>query len=52
MGGRKLWESKDEKLWVHDLFYELTTQDESFSIKEGFALKFFFFIDLRCNLKF
>jgi hypothetical protein len=25
IGGRKLWESKDEKLWVHDLFYELTT---------------------------
>lgn len=22
MGGRKLWEAKDEKPWVHDLFEE------------------------------
>ncbi len=28
--GKKVWESKDEKLWVHDLFDELTTRDESF----------------------
>jgi hypothetical protein len=39
MAGRKLWESKDEKLWVHDLFDKLTTQDESFSIEGGFELK-------------
>jgi hypothetical protein len=39
MGGRKLWESKDEKLWVHDLFDELITRDESFSAEVGFALK-------------
>jgi hypothetical protein len=43
MGGRKLWESKDEKLWVHDLFDELITRDESFSAEVGFALK------LRCK---
>jgi hypothetical protein len=35
MGGRKLWESKDEKLWVHDLFDEHITQDESFSAERG-----------------
>jgi hypothetical protein len=40
-GGRKLWESKDEKLWVHDLFDQLTTRDESFSAEARFALKFF-----------
>jgi hypothetical protein len=34
-GGRKLWEFKDEKLWVHDLFDELTTQDESFFARQG-----------------
>jgi hypothetical protein len=36
MGGKNLWESKDEKLWVHDLFDELITQDESFSAKARF----------------
>jgi hypothetical protein len=35
MGGRKLWESKDEKLWVHDLFDEIITRDESFSAERG-----------------
>lgn len=31
MGGRKLWEAKDEKPWVHDLFEELNVRDENFS---------------------
>jgi len=35
MGGKKLWESKDEKLWVHD-FDELITQDENLSAKARF----------------
>ncbi len=39
--GKKLWESKDEKLWVHDLFDELTKWDESFLLEARFALKLF-----------
>jgi hypothetical protein len=39
--GKKLCESKNEKLWVHELFDELTTRDESFSEEAGFALKLF-----------
>jgi hypothetical protein len=39
--GKKLWESKDEKLWIHDLFDELITRDESFSTQAGFAPKLF-----------
>lgn len=31
MGGRKLWEAKDEKPWVHDLFEDLNVRDDSFS---------------------
>ncbi|KAL2534138.1 CASC3/Barentsz eIF4AIII binding [Abeliophyllum distichum] len=27
LGGRKLWESKDERKWGHDKFEELTTQE-------------------------
>jgi hypothetical protein len=41
MRGRKLWESKDEKLWVHEFFYEHTKGDDSFSTKVGFALNLF-----------
>jgi hypothetical protein len=41
MGGRKLWESNNEKLWVHDLFDELTTLDNSFFVKARFASSFF-----------
>jgi hypothetical protein len=40
-GGRKLWKSKDEKLWVHDLFDELTKRDESLFEEARFALKLF-----------
>lgn len=29
-GGRKLWEAKDEKPWVHDRFEELKLNDESY----------------------
>jgi hypothetical protein len=28
---RKLWEAKDEKPWVHDLFEELNVRDENYS---------------------
>lgn len=35
-GSRKLWESKDEKPWVHDLFEELNLRDDSFR-DEGFS---------------
>nr|XP_024401518.1 protein MLN51 homolog isoform X1 [Physcomitrium patens] len=30
-GSRKLWEAKDEKPWVHDLFEELNVRDDSYS---------------------
>lgn len=29
-GSRKLWEAKDEKPWVHDLFEELNVRDDSY----------------------
>ncbi|XP_068648676.1 protein MLN51 homolog [Aristolochia californica] len=29
-GGRKLWESKDDRAWVHDRFEELNLQDEHY----------------------
>lgn len=29
-GSRKLWEAKDEKPWVHDLFEELNMRDDSY----------------------
>ncbi|KAJ4828685.1 hypothetical protein Tsubulata_050138 [Turnera subulata] len=29
-GGRKLWESKDDKKWGHDKFEELTSQDRNY----------------------
>lgn len=35
-GSRKLWEAKDEKPWVHDLFEELNMRDDSFR-DDGFA---------------
>lgn len=35
-GSRKLWEAKDEKPWVHDLFEELNLRDDSFR-DEGFS---------------
>lgn len=33
---RKLWEAKDEKPWVHDLFEELNLRDDSFR-DDGFS---------------
>ena len=29
-GGRKLWESKDEKPWVHDRFEELKLSEDNY----------------------
>ncbi|KAJ0985599.1 hypothetical protein J5N97_003955 [Dioscorea zingiberensis] len=29
-GGRKLWESKDERAWVHDRFEEMNLQDDRY----------------------
>lgn len=29
-GGRKLWESKDDRKWGHDKFEELTVQERSY----------------------
>ncbi|KAI5074426.1 hypothetical protein GOP47_0010387 [Adiantum capillus-veneris] len=34
-GGRKLWEAKDEKPWVHDRFEELKLHDEGFPAQGG-----------------
>ncbi|GBG74898.1 hypothetical protein CBR_g19411 [Chara braunii] len=31
LGGRKLWEAKDDSPWVHDKFEELNLQDEEFN---------------------
>lgn len=30
LGGRKLWESKDERKWGHDKFEELTVQERRY----------------------
>ncbi|MCO5588606.1 hypothetical protein L7F22_042563 [Adiantum nelumboides] len=34
-GGRRLWEAKDEKPWVHDRFEELKLHDEGFPAQGG-----------------
>lgn len=34
-GGRKLWEAKDEKRWVHDRFEELKLNEESYPPQGG-----------------
>ena len=30
LGGRKLWESKDDKKWGHDKFEEMTMQERHY----------------------
>ncbi|KAJ7514533.1 hypothetical protein O6H91_23G048600 [Diphasiastrum complanatum] len=35
LGGRKLWEAKDDKHWVHDMFEELDVRDEGQGLRRG-----------------
>lgn len=44
LGGRNLWESKDDRKWGHDKFEEMSTQERHYGEVRGgvvFHLTFF-----------
>lgn len=42
-GGRKIWNPKDERAWVHDRFEEMTIQEpRRDDVSNAFSFLFFF----------